>query len=147
MGVAAALSIGIGVYPDVLYNFLPYEVDYHPYTLEHVSTQLQLLVFSALAFIVLTRTGLYSPVAKSTNLDFDWVYRRLLPRWFRAAVALHDSIRAGLSALVRVPARAVMAGLQRHHGPEGILARTWPTGSMAFWATLLLAAYLVLYYV
>jgi multicomponent Na+:H+ antiporter subunit D len=33
-----------------------------------------------------------------------------------------------------------------HHGPEGVLARTWPTGQMAFWATVMLAAYLVLSY-
>jgi len=34
----------------------------------------------------------------------------------------------------------------RHHGPEGILARTWPTGSMALSAVVLLAAYLAFYY-
>ena len=28
MGIAAALCIGIGVYPDVLYNLLPWPVDY-----------------------------------------------------------------------------------------------------------------------
>jgi multicomponent Na+:H+ antiporter subunit D len=36
--------------------------------------------------------------------------------------------------------------VQRHYGPDGTLARAWPTGSMAFWATVMLAAYLILSY-
>jgi multicomponent Na+:H+ antiporter subunit D len=40
----------------------------------------------------------------------------------------------------------MLGAVRRHHGPEGILARTWPTGSMAFWTTVMLAAYLVLSY-
>ena len=48
-----------------------------PVGLEHVVTQLQLLIFSALAFTVLMRTGIYPPELRSTNLDFDWVYRVL----------------------------------------------------------------------
>jgi len=32
-------------------------------------------------------------------------------------------------------------------GPEGVLARTWPTGSMALWVMLMLLAYLLLYYI
>jgi multicomponent Na+:H+ antiporter subunit D len=43
-------------------------------------------------------------------------------------------------------ARTILGAVRRHHGPEGILARTWPTGSMAFWTTVMLAAYLVLSY-
>ena len=50
MGLAAFLSIALGVYPDPLYAMLPYPVDYVPYTGPHVMTQLQLLFFSALAF-------------------------------------------------------------------------------------------------
>ena len=37
--------------------------------------------------------------------------------------------------------------LYRTHGPEGRLARTWPTGSMVLWVAILLAACLVFYYV
>ena len=36
--------------------------------------------------------------------------------------------------------------LNRHYGPDGALARTWPTGSMAFWTTVVLALYLILSY-
>lgn len=34
----------------------------------------------------------------------------------------------------------------RYHGPHGILARTWPAGSMTMWVAILLAAVLVVYY-
>ena len=43
--------------------------------------------------------------------------------------------------------RRVVAGLARHHGPQGVLARTWPTGSMVLWVAVLLGAYLVFYYI
>ena len=40
----------------------------------------------------------------------------------------------------------MVAYMFRHHGPEGILARTWPTGSMALWVALLLGGFLLIYY-
>ena len=33
----------------------------------------------------------------------------------------------------------------RLHGPEGVFARTWPTGAIAFWAVLVLCGFLLLY--
>ena len=77
MGLATFLCIGIGIFPRPLYNLLPFPVEYEPYTTTHVITQLQLLLFSALAFAVFKRTGLYPAELKLTNLDSDWFYRRL----------------------------------------------------------------------
>ena len=79
MGLAAALCVGIGVFPEALYAILPYPVAFDPYTTTHVVTQLQLLAWSALAFSVLVRTGIYPPELRSVNLDFDWGYRKLMP--------------------------------------------------------------------
>ena len=79
MGLTAFLCIAVGVYPDPLYALLPYDVAYDSYTTSHVITQLQLLLFSALAFAILVRTGIYPLQLKSVNLDFDWTYRKLLP--------------------------------------------------------------------
>jgi multicomponent Na+:H+ antiporter subunit D len=31
------------------------------------------------------------------------------------------------------------------HGPRGILARSWPTGSIALWVALMLASYILVY--
>ncbi len=76
MGLAAILCLGIGIYPEPLYNLLPFPVEFVPYTTTHVITQLQLLFFSALAFAVLKRTGIYPPELKAVNVDSDWFYRR-----------------------------------------------------------------------
>ena len=80
MAAAAALCVGIGMFPGYLYQILPFQVNFVPYTTAHVVTQLQLLMFSALAFTVLMVKGIYPPELRSVNLDTDWIYRRLLPR-------------------------------------------------------------------
>ena len=79
MGIAAFLCIGIGVYPRYLYQILPYAVEYQPYTLDHIISQLQLLVFAILAFLFLIKFKLYPSEIKSTVLNSDWFYRRMLP--------------------------------------------------------------------
>lgn len=147
MAIAAALCIGIGVYPDPLYANLPFPVDYEPYTGGHVLTQLQLLVFSALAFAVLMRTGIYPPELRSVNLDSDWIYRKAGPAV--AAAMLRGWHRAGaaLMPVANDAGRSTVDWLLRHHGPRGVLARNWPAGSMVFWVGVLLAACLIFYYV
>ena len=144
MGIAAALCIGIGVFPEPLYAILPYPGDYSPYSTSHVVTMLQLLLFAALAFVFLWKTGLYPPELRSIILDIDWTWRRLLPlawsgvsevwlvgqRWFlgtadRARLELVEFTRAHLSPWTR-------------------LGEPWPTGSTAMWAAALLFAYLLL---
>jgi multicomponent Na+:H+ antiporter subunit D len=146
MALTAALCIGIGVYPQPLYGLLPYPVAFEPYTSVHVLAQLQLLLFSALAFSVLMRTGIYPPEMRSVNLDFDWIYRGLGRRVTVAALDAASRGRTALSARFAALWAAGSRALYRHHGPEGVLARTWPTGSMALWVMILLLAYLVAYY-
>jgi multicomponent Na+:H+ antiporter subunit D len=147
MGITAALCIGIGVYPEPLYALLPYKVDFAPYTLEHVVTQLQLLMFSALAFTVLIRTGVYPPELRSTNLDTDWLYRRLGYGALRTIDQAANALWGGLTSLVDLGSRRAQAIANDHHGPDGIFGRSWPTGTMAFWTTVMLGAYLVLSYI
>lgn len=81
MGIAAFLSIFIGVFPGFLYGILPYPVDYAPYTAAHVINQLQLLFFAALAFTLLILSGIYPAEIRAINLDADWFYRKGA-RWF-----------------------------------------------------------------
>ena len=86
------------------------------------------------------------PEIPALNLDFDWVYRRLGRRLLAVGrTAIGGTDRAIRHALHRQGLR-LLAGLFRHHGPHGILARTWPTGSMVLWVAVLLGAYLVFYY-
>jgi len=73
MGFVSFLCILLGVKPELLYNILPYEVNYEPYTPSHVVMQLQILMFSAAAFFFML------PMLKRTEtitLDTDWFYRK-----------------------------------------------------------------------
>jgi multicomponent Na+:H+ antiporter subunit D len=78
MGLAAGLCLLIGIAPHAtLYPMLPDPAaTYEPYTLGHVTDQLALLLFSALAFTLLMMAGLYPAEIRSTNLDADWLYRK-----------------------------------------------------------------------
>ena len=146
MGLTTLLCIAIGVYSPWLYSLLPYEVDYHPYTVDHVINQLQLLLFTALAFAILVRYGMFPRVKNTINLDFDITYRKWLPAAYGWGIRLtRDGWKSILQDL-RNGVHRMVAYMFRHHGPEGILARTWPTGSMALWVALLLGGFLLIYY-
>ena len=139
----AALCIGLGVAPGPLYAMLPFKVDFVPYTGSHVVFQLQLLLFSGLAFFLMLG---WLQRTLTITLDVDWFYRRLgvvvlrqLDRWVQASWN-------GVAGAAARSARIIVEWTYRHHGADGIMARTWPTGLMAFWTTIVLAAYLVLSY-
>ncbi|MBT6205705.1 MAG: Na(+)/H(+) antiporter subunit D, partial [Rhodospirillaceae bacterium] len=131
-----------GVYPWLLYDMLPYPVDYAPYTWEHVLTQCQLLFFSALAFALLKQFKLYPPELPSVNLDAEWTYRWLLPRVARRGLA----VLSGVVAPIRDTSVSVMAGItglaMRWHGPSGIFARD-PVISMASLAIVVVFAFVL----
>ncbi|MBS9718477.1 Na(+)/H(+) antiporter subunit D [Pseudohalocynthiibacter aestuariivivens] len=143
MGLTAFLCVAIGVFPGPLYALLPFDVDYVPYTTTHVVTQLQLLFFSALAFTVLMRTGIYPPELKSVNLDTDWTYRRLMPVLIGSVSGVLSKVWAAQSNFTQTRIRAVIARLYHSHGPEGRMAQSWPTGSMVIWIAVLLGFTLI----
>lgn len=142
MGLAAAGCLLIGLFPNALYALLPWQADYVPYTYPHVIVQLQLLLFSALAFAWLQVSGIYPAELRSVNLDADWLYRHA---GRRATDALHAAMNAAGDA-VRGAARAANQPLALLVGPHGVLARPIGTGTAALLAGLLLAGYLLLYY-
>ncbi|MCP3980499.1 MAG: Na(+)/H(+) antiporter subunit D [bacterium] len=149
MAIAAFLCVAVALPPgtNMLYAMLPHApVDYAAYTPTHVWTQLQILLFSALAFSVLLRSGIYPLPLRSTNLDTDWLYRRLAPSIVRRALARGASVQSELGAAGARRLEALRAGVHRRYGPEGVFARTWATGSAVLWVVLLLAVILALYY-
>ena len=78
MGIASFLCIFLGCNPQWLYDLLPNgAMGYHPYDATHVITQLEILLFSALAFTLLNLWGKYPPELPSVNLDIDWIYRKV----------------------------------------------------------------------
>ena len=141
MVLFAALCIVLGLFPGPLYAGLPYPVEFVPYTAGHVVTQLQLLLFAGLAFLVVL------PLMKrayTITLDFDWFYRHV---GTQLAVEFRRRVLQGWRELVADPHaryRRLIGRLTRTYGPQGPLAKTWPTGSMVLWVAILLTAYLVL---
>ncbi|HSA90654.1 MAG TPA: Na(+)/H(+) antiporter subunit D [Burkholderiales bacterium] len=144
MALFSALCIGLGIFYQPLYRLLPYAADFEPYTAWHVVAQLQLLLFSGLAFFVmlgwLRRT-------LTLTLDLDWLYRVLFPRLVGVAARLLSlGIAAGEAALAVVASR-VDAAARTLVYTRGLFARTWASGSMALGMMLMLLAFLVSYYV
>ncbi len=146
MALAAVLCVSIGTWPVLLYSLLPYPVDYSPYTVTHVLAQLQLLFFSALAFTWLKLSGLYPPEMRAVNIDAEWFYRWLGPRAIGQATRVVSRWHAHRRIDVLRHLGHLFGTLFLYHGPRGILARTWATGSMVLWVVILLGIYLVAYY-
>jgi multicomponent Na+:H+ antiporter subunit D len=146
MALAALLCVSIGSWPAMLYSLLPYPVDYSPYTVTHVLAQLQLLFFSALAFSWLKLSGLYPPEMRAINIDVEWTYRWLGPRAINRITQAfsHFHLQSRISFLRYLG--NFFGTLFLYHGPRGILARTWATGSMVLWVVILLGIYLIAYY-
>jgi multicomponent Na+:H+ antiporter subunit D len=139
----AFLCIALGVWAEPLYALLPFPVRYEPYTAAHVLTQLQLLLFSGLAFFVMLP---YLRRTPTITLDTDWLWRRLLPALAGVAAAAIGGGRRGVAAGADAVVRAARAAVERSHGADSRLARTWPTGVMALGALVLMAGYLLLFY-
>ncbi|KUO57555.1 MAG: cation:proton antiporter [Alphaproteobacteria bacterium BRH_c36] len=143
MALMAFFCIGLGLYPKPLYDMLPYPVDFVPYTGAHVVYQLQLLLFSGLAFFLML--GLLKRTMTIT-LDVDWLWRR--PGHALASFLDRFGVYTWewfADAVVR-GATGVRKALYQHHGPKGLFGRTWPTGTMAFWTTVTLGAVVILSY-
>ena len=145
MSIGAVLCVLIGVFPTQFYTLLPYEMDYHPYDLRHVVTQLQLLAFGALGFITLVKSGVYPDEKRAIHVDAEWFYRKAGP-WLvgtvgRAVTRVDVYVRSSVLEFVG----SIMHGAERTHGPVGPLAKSWPTGSMVLWVAILLVAYLLFY--
>lgn len=146
MGITASLCFLIGIYPDFLYSMLPYPVDYVPYTTSHVINQLQLLMFSALAFAVLMVFKIYPPELRSTNIDFDWVYRRGLYNLIRYLGRIinnsHKKLIFGLLATLNLIIRL----LSKSFKPNGVNTRASAYGNGIVWISAMLLITLLVAY-
>ncbi|MCK5003370.1 MAG: Na(+)/H(+) antiporter subunit D, partial [Gammaproteobacteria bacterium] len=148
MLIAAILCIAIGVYPSALYSLLPYDTGYNPYDATHVLAQTQLLFFSALAFVWLNLKGMYPPELRSTNLDFDWLYRRVFPTALQHTFSVIWRINDAIRQAFIVKLNQSLAYLsRRYEGPSRLLSRTYPAGSMVMWVAVILATYLLLSFI
>jgi len=144
MTIAAILCVFIGTQPQYLYALLPWHVEYWPYDMTHILAQLQLLFFSALAFVWLNKQGLYPPELHSVNIDTEWLYRKLLPATGRVSFSILQSfnravVRIALQVWQKFQTTFRASRLSKYH-----LAESWPTGSMVLWIGLILGGYLLM---
>ncbi len=137
------LCIALGIWPDPLYAMLPYAVDYVPYTAAHVITQLQLLLFSGLAFFVMLD---YLKRTPTITLDADWLWRNAGPAVAGGFAKALNTSRAQLTRLMISGFTALGAAVARQRRPGGLLMRSWPTGGLALWMMIMLLANLLFYY-
>lgn len=144
MIITAALCVIVGVFPDLLYSLLPYDVDYQPYTFDHVLVQLQLLLFALLAFVVLMKTGIHPHEVRATNIDSDVFYRKWIPERIPAV----SRVVVDLNSRARHTALAWLGSgygvIERLTRPGAPLARGWSVASMMFVVIVLMCAVLVL---
>jgi len=164
MGFLSFLCIFLGLYPQPLYNVLPFEVHYQAYTFNHVVAQLQLLMLSALVFF------LFLKLLKRTetiSIDTDWFYRKggrlfyfifdrvlnslnsLSERFivgglagYLGRISKDGPIRAALPVLfpawVMGGARGKILALKKANLRDALRTGTSPVGISAAWATLFL---------
>jgi len=145
MSIGAVLCIAIGVFPERFYALLPMEMEYHPYDLRHVVTQLQLLTFGALGFVTLMKSGVYPDEKRAVHIDAEILYRKLGPWVVRTVGGAVARLDAYLRSAVMEFVGTVIGAAVRSHGSMGPLARSWPSGSMVLWVAILLAAYLIFF--
>ena len=79
---------------------------------------------------------------RSVNLDADWLYRRL---GLRISMAATKALETG-SRLIAKSLRANTSKLRQVVGPGSALARSAETGTAALLVGVLLAGYLLTYY-
>lgn len=150
MTLAAIACVVLGSFPaQTVYALLPWEHDYQPYDVTHVLTQLQLLFFSALAFVWLNLRNMYPPELPSTNLDVDWLYRKLVPSFaIKVASTSYNAYKkmenSAINAIKRMSQKSYDAASDK---PKGYFAKLWPIDTMVVWVAVLLSSYLVLYYI
>ena len=143
MAIAAFLCIFIGVQPQYLYAMLPWEMDYWPYDVSHVLAQLQLLFFAALAFVWMEIKGYAPPELHSTNIDVEWLYRKLLPATASAIFRSTQALVKGTEDLIHASIKRTGAGMRDTRAGRFHFAASWPTGIMVFWIAVILGTFLV----
>ena len=146
MGLTSALCIIIGIIPSLLYDYLPYAVNYKPYSTYHVVNQLQLLCFAILSFILIKWLNLLPKEIKSINLDFDVIYRKIIPIGLNFLGSIFQQIYSVIISIRKMLTELIISFLQKLIGTDGRIARIWSTGNMVLWIAVVLSLILVLNY-
>jgi len=139
MVLLAALCLVMGIVPGLLYSALPASIT-SPYTLAPIFLQLLILGAAGAGSLFLL-----PKIRRTTGVgwDWDWIYRTLGGGLVRAVLGIGTRGGEALSNGMMKRLDGLLAGFFRTYGPQGSLARSWPTGSMVLWVGVMLGAYLV----
>jgi multicomponent Na+:H+ antiporter subunit D len=76
MSIAAFACIFYGLFPNTLYAYLPFESDYHPFTIYHFVETLQISAMTLAGFWLLKKKLAGELIIA---LDVDWFFRKAAP--------------------------------------------------------------------
>ena len=130
----------------MLYDLLPYEADYKPYTVDHVVFQLQLLFAAITAFCILKKSGLYPAEKRSEILDFDWFYRKCGFHIVKSINRAWNALDARLFSTTRDVSNSINRRLYGVFSPIGGFSKTAPSGLSAVMTAAMLILVLILVY-
>ncbi|WP_341760097.1 Na(+)/H(+) antiporter subunit D [Candidatus Endowatersipora endosymbiont of Watersipora subatra] len=140
MGITAFLCLLIGVRPEFLYFLLPYEGKYEAYSYSHIITQMQLLCFALLAFVLLVTCKVYPDEERGINVDTDWIYRKFGPSVInfilKFILTVWNEIRRG----GKISIDMIIKTLLHWFGPYGVVEAKLPTGRMVLSLAIFLGA-------
>ena len=148
MGISSVLCIAIGCFPSTFYQLLPGDelglgaFAYAPYSLTHIVTQLQLLLFAAAAVFGMMLLKKYPAEVPSVNVDADVIWRKgLVGIWkrglgpvFQAASNQEERFLTWLPKWT-----ALTFG---HRLPRLAIFKEWAGGAVVVLITVMLGAYL-----
>lgn len=139
MGILAFLCIFMGVYPKILYDMLPYPVEYVPFTLTRVFSITQMFIFTFLGFWLLRKLVRGYP---SYVLDTDWIVRIAGMRFLRLCTDVLPAWGSYADRQITRAANTFVAGI-RNPVIEGKLT-PMAIGIGILTALILFSVYLVL---
>ena len=146
MAITAAACVLIGVFPSVLYQWLPHQMNFTHTRLITSSPSYNYYSLPMLAFVVLFRNGWYPAEIRSVNLDTDWFYRKPLNSLVRLSAVLYRKLLSRVQESKQITMRRVTKYVYEAHGPTSPIARGASVGNMVVWVAVLLSACLMFYY-
>ncbi len=146
MGLTALAAVAVGVMPEMVYSRLPYPLDYHPYTVDHVVTMVQTLLGVAFAFVLALRMGMFAVKPAPVMVTSDWLYRQVAPRmWDRVQLAA-SMLVASVRDLAFTTAGRVVDWAARQGSPSGRLGSTTSTGQAVFSISVIFLLLMLLFF-
>lgn len=151
MVVSAALNVAVGLYPALLYDLLPFAVEYDPYTLAKVVEKSQILLFTALAsWVLIDRLHAEPKISLDTDLAYRGRVRGLVATYVVGdTVARHDNAANGdgrslprrrAEAALAQARRSTLAWLPAARGDQPPVYPTWVLGTVLLTVAVVLLA-------